>query len=91
MSQIQVATKNGTEIPNVVDFPYNLGLIFYFKAILLICAQQDKISAKHYFESSAVISKIYSEIFEIQNFQLFDLEIQNLRYWAIREIEKHCV
>ena len=91
MSQIQVATKNGTEIPNVMDFPYNLGLIFYFKAILLICASHDKISAKCFFESSAAISEIYSQVFEIQNFQLFDLEIQNVRYWAMREIEKHCM
>ncbi len=91
VSQIQVATKNGTEIPNVIDFPYNLALIFYFKAILLICDQHDKISAKYYFESSAAISEVYSQVFEIQNFQLFDLEIQNVRYWAIREIKKHCM
>ena len=89
--QIQDATKNGTEIPNVIDFPYNLALIFYFKAILLICDSHDKISAKYFFESSAAISELYSNVFEIQNFQLFDLEIQNVRYWAIREIAKHCV
>lgn len=91
VSQIQVATKNGIEIPNVVHFPYNLALIFYFKAILLICSSHDKISAKCFFQSSAAISQIYSEVFEIQNFQLFDLEIQSVRYWAIREIEKHCL
>lgn len=91
VNQISAATFAGTKIPNVVDFPYNLALIFYFKAVLLICDAHDRIGAKYFFESAGAISQIYSEVFKVQNFQLFDLEVQNVQSWALREIEKHCI
>jgi 2-polyprenyl-3-methyl-5-hydroxy-6-metoxy-1,4-benzoquinol methylase len=91
VEKLNKATLGDRIIPSAKEFPYNLAIIFYLRGILLICQSHDSGAARVYFEAAIEISEMYSRIFEKQNFQLFDLEIQNVRNWSLREIQQHCL
>ena len=91
VEKLNKATLGDRIIPSARESPYNLAIIFYLSGFLLISQSHDSGATRVYFESAMKISEMYSRIFEKQNFQLFGLEIQNVRNWSLREIPQHCL
>ena len=73
-------------LPDPKKYPYSMALIMYFKGILSIAYDHDRLSAKPYFEAAITLSKLYSLVLNAN-----DVELQEVSRWAQGQIDLHCV
>lgn len=81
--------KVGSRLPDTEKFPYNLALLMYLQGVLKIAHEHDRIAAKPFFQAAIAISELYRDVFSDGIFQLYDLEMQNVKDWALNQISLH--
>lgn len=82
------ASHGEVTLPDPEKFPFNLAQLMYLSGIMQIAHFHDRIAAKPFLLAAIAISELYQKVSSIE-LQIYDVELKNVKQWAIEQINIH--
>jgi hypothetical protein len=75
-------SHEGQILPLPKQYPFNLPMLLYLKAVLHIVLDHDRLAAEPFLVSAIDIADLYLNLANAKVFQTYDLELQSIRSWV---------
>jgi len=75
-------SHKGQILPLPKQYPFNVPMLLYLKAVLRIVLDHDRVAAEPFLVSAIGIADFYLNLANAKVFQTYDLELQSIRSWV---------